>query len=60
MVSMIDKTGDLRSDKDLQEAIKVIEELMRNPPMTLPRLVVNLPNIRELLLELQLRRKGGD
>lgn len=59
MVEVIDKSGELRSDRDLQEAIEVIEELMRHPPMALPKLVINLPNIRELLVELQHRRKGN-
>lgn len=52
-----DSTGKPRSDNDLTEAIEVILELMRNPPMNLPMLVLNLPNIKELLVELQSRRR---
>lgn len=56
-VSMVDKTGEPRSDKELQEAIEAVKQAMVKPPITHPMLVVNLLAIKELLLELQIRRQ---
>ena len=56
-MEMIDKTGEPRSNEDLQEAIEAIKHAMVNPPLTHPMLVVNLMAIKELLLELQIRRR---
>ena len=54
---MIDRTGEPRSDRDLLEAIQVINECAVKSVMSLPpRLGVNLMNIKDLLIELCHRR----
>lgn len=58
MVEMVDKTGEPRSDKDLQDAINCINEIMVKHPMVLPLLTVHAGIIRDCLLELQKRRRG--
>lgn len=57
MTEMVDKTGEPRSDKDLQDAISCINEIMIKHPTVLPLLTVHAGIIRDCLLELQERRK---
>lgn len=58
MVSMVDKTGEPRSDEELQEAIDCITTIMVKHPTVLPLLTVHALTIRDCLLELQLRRRS--
>lgn len=57
MLNFTDKTGEPRSDEDLQEAIDVITMVAVKYPMAIPPLTVNLGNIRDCLKELQHLRK---
>ena len=54
---MIDKTGQPRSDKELQEAINCVNQIMVKQPMVLPLFTVHAGLIRDCLLELQSLRK---
>jgi len=56
MVEMTDKTGEPRSDKDLQEAIDAVNEIMVKHFLALPLFTVHAGIIRDCLLELQQRR----
>ena len=58
-MEVIDKTGEPRSDKELQDAINCITEIMVKHPLALPLLTVHANIIRDCLLELQLRRRIG-
>lgn len=57
MVSMTDKTGEPRSDKELQEAISCVKEIMLKQPLVLPLFTVHAGIIHDCLLELQGLRK---
>lgn len=57
MAEMIDKTGQPRSDEDLQEAIDCVNEIMGKQPLVLPLFTVHAGIIRDCLLELQGIRK---
>ena len=53
---MIDKTGELRSDKEVQEAIDCIKTIMVKHSLALPFLTVHALLIKDCLEELKLRR----
>lgn len=53
MVQMIDKTGEAYSDKDLQDAISCVNEIMVKYALVLPLFTVHGGCIRSCLLELQ-------
>ena len=55
---MVDKTGQPRSDKDLQDAINAVTEIMVKHATVLPLFTVHATIIRDCLLELQRRRKA--
>lgn len=57
MVGFIDKTGEPRSDEDLQEAINCVNEIMVKQPTVLPLFTLHAGIIRDCLRELQLLRK---
>ena len=57
MVEMIDKSGEPRSDEDLQDAINCVNEIMVKHPLVLPLFTVHASIIRDCLLELQTMRK---
>lgn len=54
---MIDKTGQPRSDKELQEAINCIKTIMLKHALVLPYLTVHAGIIKDCLEELQRRRR---
>lgn len=54
---MEDRSGQPRSDQDLQEAIDVINAIMVKHPLVLPILTVHAMDIKDCLLELQGHRK---
>ena len=56
-MAMVDRTGQPRSDEELQEAIDCITVIAVKYPTVLPMLTVNIMCIRNCLLELQVRRK---
>jgi len=59
-MSIIDKTGQPRSDEDIKDAIRAIETtLVKGLNSCSPQLFILLPTIREALIELLLRRKGA-
>ena len=55
--SIVDKTGQPRSDRELQEAIDCVKELMIKQPLVLPLFTVHAGIIHDCLLELQKRRQ---
>lgn len=55
--AMEDKTGQPRSDKDLQDAINAATEIMVKHATVLPLFTVHATTIRDCLLELQAMRK---
>ena len=57
-MSMMDMTGQPRSDEELQEAIDCITTIMVKHSTVLPFLTVHALLIRDCLKELQERRKG--
>jgi hypothetical protein len=54
---MEDRTGEPRSDKEVQEAIDVVTEIAVKHPMALPMFTVHAMPIRDCLRELQERRR---
>lgn len=57
MVGMVDKTGQPRSDKEIQEAIDAVTEIMVKQPLVLPLFTVHGLLILDCLRELQRRRQ---
>lgn len=57
MAEMIDKTGQPRSDEELQEAIDCVKAIMVKHPTTLPLFTVHALLILNCLEELQNLRK---
>ena len=57
MVGMIDKTGQPRSDKEIQGVTDCVNEIMVKYPLVLPLFTVNACLIHDCLLEL---KKGGN
>jgi len=55
-MNVVDKTGQPRSDQDLQEAIDCINTIMIKHALVLPILTVHSGIIRDCLRELQARR----
>ena len=53
---MIDKTGEPRSDEEIQEAIDCIKTIMVKHSLVLPLLTVHALLIKDCLEELKLRR----
>lgn len=61
-MEIIDKTGQPRSDKDLQEAIDVCKEIAIKHTLALPILTIHIMDIINLLEELKTYRaklEGG-
>lgn len=56
-MEMVDKTGQPRSDEELQEAIHCVEVIMVKHSTVLPLFTVHAGTIRACLLELQSLRK---
>jgi len=59
---MVDKTGEPRSDEEIQEAIKVLVNILVKKPLVLPELTVQILVIKDGLTELLKRRvneRGG-
>ena len=56
-MEFVDKTGQPRSDEELQEAIHCVEVIMVKHSLVLPLFTVHAGTIRACLLELQLLRK---
>ncbi len=56
-MGMIDKTGEPRSDEELQEAIDCVKTIMVKQPMVLPLLTVHAGIIVNCLEELQTFRR---
>lgn len=54
---MIDKTGQPRSDEELQEAIECVQTIMVKHSLALPLFTLHAASIRSFLLELQTLRK---
>ncbi len=57
-MTFIDKTGQPRSDKELQEAIDCVNQIMVKQAMVLPLFTVHAGIIRDCLIELQ-RLRGA-
>jgi len=57
MAEFIDKTGEPRSDEELQEAIDCVKEIMVKHSTALPLFTVHALLILDCLRELQLLRK---
>ena len=55
-MQIVDRTGEPRRDKELQEAIDVVNIIIVRHPMVLPLLTVHAGIIRDCLLELQVKR----
>lgn len=53
MVGMVDKTGQPRSDEELQEAIDCVKTIMVKQPTVLPFFTVHALTILNCLQELQ-------
>lgn len=58
MAEMTDKTGQPRSDEDLQDAINCVNEIMVKHPLVLPLFTVHAGILRDCLMELQRRRRN--
>jgi hypothetical protein len=56
-MEMVDKTGQPRSDEELQEAIDCVNEIVIKHATVLPLFTVHAGTIRACLLELQNLRK---
>lgn len=57
-VQVVDKTGQPRSEENLEEALQVVEHAIVKQMMQIPpRLFLQLPIIREAVIELLERRK---
>lgn len=56
-MSFIDKSGEPRSDEDLQKAIDAVQQIMVKQPTVLPLFTIHAMAIREFLHELQVYRK---
>lgn len=54
---MEDLTGTPRSDKEIEEAIRAVKEILIKQPLVLPLLTVHGGIIRDGLKELLLRRQ---
>lgn len=50
---MIDRTGQPITDKELDDAIHAVEQILMHKPLTLPIFTVNGMAIRRALLELR-------
>ena len=57
MAEMVDKTGEPRSDEELQEAIECVQTIMVKHSLVLPFFTLHASSIRSFLLELQTLRK---
>lgn len=57
-IGMVDRTGEPRSDEDLQDAIDAVNTIMVKHALALPLFTVHAMTIRNCLLELQLRRRA--
>lgn len=57
MSSMVDMTGQPRSDEELQEAIDCVKEIMVKHSTALPLFTVHALLIMDCLRELQVRRR---
>ena len=55
-MQIVDRTGEPRRDKELQEAIDVVNIIIVRHPMVLPLLTVHAGIIRDCLLELPVKR----
>ena len=58
MSGMVDKTGEPRSDEELQEAIDCVKTIMVKHSTVLPLFTVHALLILDCLRELQARRLG--
>ena len=56
-MDIVDKTGQPRSDEDVQDALDAVNQIMVKQPMVLPLFTVHAGIIRDCLKELQERRK---
>ena len=57
MDGMVDKTGQPRSDEELQEAIDCVKEIMTKQPLVLPLFTLHAGIIKDCLVELQNLRR---
>lgn len=57
MAEMIDKSGQPRSDEELQEAIDACKQIMIKQPLVLPLFTVHAGIIVNCLEELQMMRR---
>jgi hypothetical protein len=56
MMGIIDRTGQPRSDEELQEAYDAVTQILIKQPLVLPLFTVHGLIIRDALLELMVRR----
>jgi len=56
MTSMVDKSGEPRSDEEIQEAVQCVKEIMVKHSTVLPLFTVHALLIMDCLRELQARR----
>jgi len=56
MTSMVDKSGEPRTDKELEEALQCVREIMVKQPLVLPLFTVHAGIIMDCLQELRIRR----
>lgn len=57
---MIDKTGQLRTNEELDRALSAVKKSFFNPLKVPPELFVELPTIKNALEELLLRRHSAN
>jgi len=57
-MKVVDRTGQPRTDEEIQEAINAVTEIVIKHPLVLPFFTVHAGTIRDCLKELQLRRQG--
>ena len=56
-MEMVDKTGQPRSDEELQEAIDCVKSIILKQPLVLPLFTIHAFDILKCLEELQTMRK---
>ena len=55
-MGMVDRTGQPRDDKEIDEAINAVEQIMVKHATVLPLFTVHAGIIRDCLIELRVRR----
>jgi len=56
-MEIIDKTGQLRSDEEIQEALNAVKEILIKQPLVLPLFTIHAGIIMDCLRELQRYRE---